>query len=594
MKKKIEQIKLMIEKIKDKIHTTSWMLPLLFAAASFLIFLPALFLVRLPCMDVLTRYAPMADAFAAGDWNTAFHPRVPPFLPGLAGCISFIFRCSGFMAVKLASLLMFSLSFFALIPLFRRIFSFRTTIVAGVLAMFCSHYMRLIVMGLRESCKGFFFTLGAYALVRIYQEKDRRMGYILLGTACGGMIYVRDDSVLAAIIFVIGAIIIDIRRNRIFPWRTLLYTCCIALLTVLPLLASNYRMTGYPVPSNRFIPIMSNFVPQNMFGEPDFLKKMREDDKYWKEQQRIIQENNRQAAPAAGDDAAKEEEGPRTFDEVAIQHYRPEAENYLEPRHFLRVFYNFIRGSFIYLFFPTLFMICWRIYKKEWKKEETIVLLVPVIHALLIFLQVLIADGRAWVTDRYLLAMSPMLFGWAAMAFEWAYDYSKQWLKRDLLHKRLTIGIAVTLMCLLYVDAISAEIRSWTSSRQRARQILLFDWVELVQNDYKADRKQAYFYLDPDSYQAFRRPRIYSEDFTELGYLSGGETMARFYIWGDDRKSWERMYDVASVHHGSVDYMAEEVPAGWTGDTPEGFEILDYRPGPKGKCYVLLKRKDTE
>lgn len=582
----------MFEKIKDKITTTSWMLPLLFAAASFLIFLPALFLVQLPCMDVLTRYAPMADAFASGDWETAFHPRIPPLLPVLAGCISFIFRCSGFTGVKLASLLMFSLSFFALIPLFRRIFSLRTAIIAGVLAMFCSHYMRLILMGLRESCKGFFFTLGAYALVRIYQERQEKTGFLLLGLACGGMVYVRDDSVLAAIFFVIGAIVIDCCRNKFFPWRTLLYTCCIAWVTVLPLLYSNYRMTGYPVPSNRFIPIMGSFIPQNMFGEPEFLKERRKENEYWQEQQRIIRERDKKAAASQTDKSVKTEEGPSTFNEVAEEHYRPEAENYLEPRHFLRVLYNFIRGSFIYFFFPILFMICWRIYKKEWTREETIVLLVPVIHALLIFLQVLIADGRAWVTDRYLLALSPLLFGWAALAMEWGYDYSKQWLKRDLLHKRLTIALSVILLVLLYVDSISAEIRSWTSSRQRARQLLLFDWVELVRKDYKGNAQQAYFYLDPDSYQSFRRPRIYSEDFTELGYLSGGETMNRFYIWGDDRDSWERMYDVASVHHGSVDYLAERVPAGWTGDAPAGFEILDYRPGPKGKCFVLLKRKD--
>lgn len=584
----------MFRKIREKIETTSWMLPVLFALASFLLFLPALFLVQLPMMDVLTRYAPMADAFAAGDWNTAFHPRVPPYLPVVGGIFSYLFSCSGFMGVKLASLLMFSLSFLALIPLFRRIFSLRTTIIGGILAMFCSHYLRLVVAGLRESGKGFFFTLGAYALVRIYQEKQKKTGFLLLGLACGGMIYVRDDSVLAAILFVLTAMMMEICRSRSFPWRTLLFSCCAAVVIAIPLLASNYRMTGYPVPSYRFIPIVSKFVPYSVFGEPEFRKELMRNEKKWAEQQKNLEEKwaAEFSAKEQTKESGKQEIRPRQFNDIAREVYRPEAENYLTPRHFLMAFSKMIQGGHIYFIFPALLVIVLRICKKQWKTEETILLLVPVLHALLIFLQVLIADGRAWLTERYLLALSPMMLCWAGIALEAVYDFTKKWLNNDPLHKKLTAAVSVLLLCLLYVDSISAEIRSWTSSRQRARQLLLYEWAELVRNDYKGETGEPYFYLDHKAYRSFRRPRIYSEEFTELGYFSGGETMSLLFIWGDTRESYMRMYDMASIHYGGIDYLAEEVPGDWDA-VPEGFEIMDDRKDVGGKRCILLKRKDT-
>lgn len=60
---------------------------MLFVAALLLTVLPVL-LTGQPMRDVAARYAPMARAFAEGDWAFAFHPRIPPLFPLFAGVLA--------------------------------------------------------------------------------------------------------------------------------------------------------------------------------------------------------------------------------------------------------------------------------------------------------------------------------------------------------------------------------------------------------------------------------------------------------------------------------------------------------------------------
>ena len=52
--------------------------------------LPPFFLTTIPPVDVATRYAPMAEAFARGDWGYAFHPRVPLLQSVIGGIAVFL------------------------------------------------------------------------------------------------------------------------------------------------------------------------------------------------------------------------------------------------------------------------------------------------------------------------------------------------------------------------------------------------------------------------------------------------------------------------------------------------------------------------
>ena len=51
---------------------------ILLAIIAFGLCLPMILFDNLIVRDVATRYAPMAEAFARGDWHNAFHHRIPP------------------------------------------------------------------------------------------------------------------------------------------------------------------------------------------------------------------------------------------------------------------------------------------------------------------------------------------------------------------------------------------------------------------------------------------------------------------------------------------------------------------------------------
>ena len=65
-------------------------------------------------------------------------------------------------------------------------------------------------------------------------------------------------------LFLLAALLTEIFRSRLFPWRTLLAGLTAAVL-LLPLLGLNYRMTGYPVPSNRFAAFAEKVLPFRCF-----------------------------------------------------------------------------------------------------------------------------------------------------------------------------------------------------------------------------------------------------------------------------------------------------------------------------------------
>ena len=97
--------------------------PFFYFLAALALALPLAACTVIPSLDVAGRYAPMADALAAGEWRYAFHPRVSPLLPVLGGVFSFLSGWSGFAGVKIAASLLFALAVFPLFALFKRVFS---------------------------------------------------------------------------------------------------------------------------------------------------------------------------------------------------------------------------------------------------------------------------------------------------------------------------------------------------------------------------------------------------------------------------------------------------------------------------------------
>lgn len=156
----------------------------LFAAFSTTV---AVWINYLPFRDVATRYAPMAEALAEGDWRYAFHPRVPP-LQALSGALTaLICRCDGFTALKISSALWHLGSLFLVFVLFRNVYKERKMLpaLAALCYAFYPYAFHMAYSGLRESAKTFLLLLIALALVKIRDNARKSGGYILLGIGCG-------------------------------------------------------------------------------------------------------------------------------------------------------------------------------------------------------------------------------------------------------------------------------------------------------------------------------------------------------------------------------------------------------------------------
>lgn len=225
------------------------LIPALISCAVLLLLLPALLFSELPKLDVACRYAPMAEAFAAGDWEFAFHPRVTPLLPVCAGILAKLFPVSGWAACQMASALFLALSVFPVFFAIRRIYGFGNAVFASALIPFCSYLMRLGCFGLRETAAVFGASLLLYAAALLHDSGRRPGGYLAFAFGAAVLLLSRGDTALFVAAASLALLVWDFIRHR-HPLRSLA-AGALVLLILLPQMCYNWRMIGWPVPEYR-------------------------------------------------------------------------------------------------------------------------------------------------------------------------------------------------------------------------------------------------------------------------------------------------------------------------------------------------------
>lgn len=225
------------------------LVPWLVFALLWMFLLPALVMYDFPQADVASRYAPMAEAFAAGEWRFAFHPRVPPLIPVCAGVISFLFSCGGALACRLAGALFLSCGVFPLYWGVRRMYGFRTAVVATLMYAGCARLFQLGYFGLREPACVFALLLLFLAFVRLRIRSSGWWWYPVFAVAEAILLMTRGDQAFFVLATMIMLLFWDVRRHH-HPLRTV-GVAAVLLALVLPMLSYNYLMIGYPVPDVR-------------------------------------------------------------------------------------------------------------------------------------------------------------------------------------------------------------------------------------------------------------------------------------------------------------------------------------------------------
>lgn len=220
-------------------------------AISLLLVSTGIILNDIPCRDVATRYAPMAEAFAEGDWLYAFHPRIQPLQIVSGGIIAFLFHCNGFIALKLASALWFLAGIVVVWKLFREIYEDKWLVTAAT--VFYALYpdsIRMATEGLRESCKTFILLLIAYGLVKIYKNTKGYAGYIWLGCGCSLALGCRADMIMTGIFLLFTGLVLECREQK-FPHLSMIPLTVTGTSIVLYSLL-NYSISGHAMPDCRF------------------------------------------------------------------------------------------------------------------------------------------------------------------------------------------------------------------------------------------------------------------------------------------------------------------------------------------------------
>ncbi len=146
--------------------------------------------------DVMMRYAPMAEAFAAGDWFHAFHPRFGVGFPILVGAWVWLTGLDGHTACVQVSLVAWACGGPLLFGLVQRLFDRTTAWVAFLLYMVCPMLFLWAICGLREPFRTLGLLLAAQAVL---ERRDGASGLAKMLVATLTFCTFRADTIAMAV-----------------------------------------------------------------------------------------------------------------------------------------------------------------------------------------------------------------------------------------------------------------------------------------------------------------------------------------------------------------------------------------------------------
>lgn len=178
---------------------------------------------------------------------------------------------------------------------------------------------------------------------------------------------------------------------------------------------------------------------------------------------------------------------------------------------------DLFKGFYPYFFWLAVIGISLRIFRREWEKKETLLLIFYLAFIAMIALQPFLFYGELSITRRYLLIATPLYLGWSAYVLQYSYTYVN-FLKNKTVLVLLIGGIIIFML----IDAAMPVIKDFTSKKKDLRiTILLIS--EIIKTDWGDNDGTAIPILKCDFYRSPKRPLIQS-DFKNLSYLSGGQT----------------------------------------------------------------------
>ena len=205
------------------------------------------YLFPLAATDTLCRYAPMAEAFASGDWAEAFHPRFAVGGTVVAGLFALLPGFDGLTACTVGATLAWALGGLPFHRLASRLFGPRAALFAVVIYFICPQPLIWALKGLREPFKMLGLLLMVDAVVRV---KDRDLASF--AEACAGVVFLclfKCDAILLALVLGLAYAVGDG-----FARRTWALTAWGAVV-LQPMCWLVWQWTGYWLPAPHYVPL---------------------------------------------------------------------------------------------------------------------------------------------------------------------------------------------------------------------------------------------------------------------------------------------------------------------------------------------------
>lgn len=202
--------------------------------------------------DTLCRYAPMAEAFAAGEFSEAFHPRFGVAMPVVAGLCRLVFRIDGFSSCAAVSAFAWALCALPLYWIARRVFGVRVAVFSVILYLACPTTLVWALKGLREPLKMLGVLLAADAVIECRTGGRRAFACALSGILL--LATIKCDSVALAAAAALAYLAADGFRRR--GW--LAAAGCAAALQPMCLLV--FTWTGWWLPAPQYVTMIRKLL----------------------------------------------------------------------------------------------------------------------------------------------------------------------------------------------------------------------------------------------------------------------------------------------------------------------------------------------
>ena len=204
--------------------------------------------------DTLCRYAPMAEAFAQGDWANAFHPRFAVGGTVVAGLLALLPGFDGLTACTVSAALAWALCLVPVHRLAERLFDARAAWFALILFALCPQPLVWALGGLREPFKMLGLLLMVDALVRVRDEEGRVGNLVEAALALPLLFLFKCDAILPGLLLAFGYALGD--RFRARTWALAAW----GALVLQPMCLLVWSWTGYWLPAPHYVPMWQKLL----------------------------------------------------------------------------------------------------------------------------------------------------------------------------------------------------------------------------------------------------------------------------------------------------------------------------------------------